>query len=229
MKRLLALTLLGLCCLAAPMAVHAAPETPAATATTQAPPDEVAPDTGGGSGAAPAGPAASTNPEADKLYQQGMQLLHEGSFHDAADSLKNAVKLDGGASEIWYELAMAQAQDGDVREGKRSMQQALKLKPNDPEYHYGLAVMFLKSHDPNHGILELLQVTRLAPKEAGPWFTLGSVYEEKLDRKRAVEAYKHYVELEPNGPMAAQALSRARHLQVQDDFEEQQRRTPIGL
>jgi CHAT domain-containing protein/tetratricopeptide (TPR) repeat protein len=120
------------------------------------------------------------------LSAKGRVDLLEGNSDNAISTLKKAVDLDPGAVSPRIDLASAYVQRAEASGISRD---------------YGFAVEALS------------QVLKQHPDDATAVFNLSIVYGKLLMYDEAIREWQHYLELDPNGPWAAEAKSRLESLQ----------------
>ncbi|ATB42272.1 transcriptional regulator [Cystobacter fuscus] len=89
----------------------------------------------------------------------------------------------------------------------RSYRQMLTLKPDSTEAKAGLGISLVRGETGQYReAIELLEnVTREQPRNASAWLFLGVAREQSRQNKKAIEAYKRYLTLEPSGKYAPDA------------------------
>ncbi|WP_245814978.1 response regulator [Cystobacter ferrugineus] len=89
----------------------------------------------------------------------------------------------------------------------RSYRQMLELKPDSTEARAGLGIALVRGETGKYReAIELLEVvTKEQPRNASAWLFLGVAREQSRQNKKAIEAYKRYLTLEPSGKYAPDA------------------------
>ncbi|WP_043429283.1 response regulator [Cystobacter fuscus] len=89
----------------------------------------------------------------------------------------------------------------------RSYRQMLELKPDSNEARAGLGIALVRGETGKYReAIELLEVvTKEQPRNASAWLFLGVAREQSRQNKKAIEAYKRYLTLEPSGKYAPDA------------------------
>jgi tetratricopeptide (TPR) repeat protein len=94
--------------------------------------------------------------------------------------------------------------------------------------HFGVAEAALKDKDYDRAIKEYLASFDLVPLPA-LLFDVGKAYQLKNDSRSALEYYRRYLDLEPDGPASAQARAEIRVLEQAINAESQPRPTPTAV
>ncbi|MFY0580051.1 response regulator [Cystobacter fuscus] len=93
------------------------------------------------------------------------------------------------------------------RAAARSYRQMLTLKPDSNEAKAGLGIALVRGETGQYReAIDLLEdVTKDQPRNASAWLFLGVAREQSRQNKKAIEAYKRYLTLEPSGKYAPDA------------------------
>lgn len=150
------------------------------------------------------------------LLPLGENQYRAKDLHAAIETYKRALSLNNNNPIIHYRLGYVYAQRGDLDEAERYLQHALEI---DPTYCSAIATMgyvyrrkgevlppgteretyFLKAEG------KLLEALDKAPKsldEEGEswWCTLGALYRQRGQLKKAIDAYKEAAKITPYSP-----------------------------
>jgi len=90
--------------------------------------------------------------------------------------------------------------------------QALKVKPDFVRALYGLAKTYLAMGKPSDATEKLEKAVQLAPEAAAIHFELAQAYSMQEEFRKAYAAYVRVVQLDPDSPLADQALRAAERI-----------------
>jgi Flp pilus assembly protein TadD len=78
-------------------------------------------------------------------YEEGMDLLADGKFHEALTSLRLALKDHAGDPVILQQIAIAYTRIGMTDEAAKTYRHVLQKNPKAAGAHYGLAFLLIRS------------------------------------------------------------------------------------
>ena len=78
-------------------------------------------------------------------YEEGMDLLSDGRFHDALTSLRLALKENPGDPVILQQIAIAYTRIGMTDEAAKTYRHVLQKNPRAAGAHYGLAFLLIRA------------------------------------------------------------------------------------
>ncbi|MEJ2164879.1 MAG: tetratricopeptide repeat protein [Desulfobacterales bacterium] len=90
--------------------------------------------------------------------------------------------------------------------------EALKIKPNFVRALYGLAKTYLSTGKTSEAVDKLEKASQFAPESAPIYFELARAYSIKGDFRKAYASYLRVVQLDPDTPLADQALREAERI-----------------
>jgi len=99
-------------------------------------------------------------------YEEGMELLSEGRFHEALTSLRLALKESPGDPVVLQQIAIAYTRIGMTEEAAKTYRHVLQKEPSASGAHYGLAFLLVRSGRPRDAIPHLKAF--LAEPPVGP-------------------------------------------------------------
>ncbi|MGW8265904.1 MAG: tetratricopeptide repeat protein [Longimicrobiales bacterium] len=88
-------------------------------------------------------------------YEEGMDLLSDGKFHDALTSLRLALKENPGDSVILQQIAIAYTRIGMTDEAAKTYRHVLQKNPRAAGAHYGLAFLLIRSGQAKDAVTHL--------------------------------------------------------------------------
>jgi predicted Zn-dependent protease len=78
-------------------------------------------------------------------YDEGMELLSDGKFHEALTSLRLALKEQPGDPVVLQQIAIAYTRIGMTDEAAKTYRHVLQKDPQASGAHYGLAFLLIRS------------------------------------------------------------------------------------
>ena len=78
-------------------------------------------------------------------YEEGMDLLSDGKFHDALTSLRLALKENPGDPVILQQIAISYTRIGMTEEAAKTYRHVLQKDPKAAGAHYGLAFLLIRA------------------------------------------------------------------------------------
>jgi Flp pilus assembly protein TadD len=127
--------------------------------------------------------AAATDPEDAKRYESGIESLWQGSGSDTADLLTSRA----------LELAAADDNDGALK----LLGAALHVKPDYAEGWNKRATLFFLKGDYAGAMRGIRETIRHEPRHYGAWAALGRILEQSGDDRRALDAYRRAIAINP--------------------------------
>ena len=165
-----------------------------------------------------------------KLRDAGDKALAEKQFDQAIASYEQAVKIDDGDPDLYYNLALAQANAKKYDEASATIDKALKLKPAEAAFiemkkrvsDFKLNEMLTqargvlevgdqayKSGDYNGALKKYEEARAMVPesRQSGIWAQVGRCYAQLKNRDEAVKAFTKAIEISPDDPAYRKALA----------------------
>ncbi|MGD2068054.1 MAG: tetratricopeptide repeat protein [Gemmatimonadota bacterium] len=99
-------------------------------------------------------------------YDEGMDLLAEGKFHEALTSFRLALKESPGDPVVLQQIAIAYTRIGMTDEAAKTYRHVLQKEPDSPGAHYGLAFLLLRSGREEDAIHHLRAFLENAPPDS---------------------------------------------------------------
>ena len=128
------------------------------------------------------------------------------SFQHVLDKINE----DNGTLEGNETAAMALANIGEVymemeefEKAREYLKQAMDVFPGEPTMAYKIGEIYFKRGDTDNGILYYKLAIEAKAEWGPPYRQLGYAYLNKAEYTLAVEAFKKYLEIEPDGAQAA--------------------------
>ncbi|MFO8172713.1 MAG: tetratricopeptide repeat protein [Longimicrobiales bacterium] len=99
-------------------------------------------------------------------YEEGMDLLSDGKFHEALTSLRLALKENPGDPVILQQIAISYTRIGMTDEAAKTYRHVLQRDPNASGAHYGLAFLLIRAGKAQEAVPHLKSF--LAHPPSGP-------------------------------------------------------------
>ena len=94
-------------------------------------------------------------PRSVDYYQEGVDLLTGGKFHEALTSFRLALKESPGDPVVLQQIAICYTRIGMTEEAAKTYRHVLQKNPRASGAHYGLAFILLRSDRPQESIPHL--------------------------------------------------------------------------
>jgi len=150
------------------------------------------------------------SPEALRLYNQGLLLMHQGNHLQAASRFEEAIRIDASFAMAYAKLAQAQLNLGYGNRAEESAskaaQYAIGLPPS--EYYNIVAARARIANEHEKAIEAYKRLLASFPHDVEASFNLGSVYEACGQWDQAIEQYRKVVAADPKYADALGALAR---------------------
>ena len=154
------------------------------------------------------------------LGNLGVAYDGAGKYPEAVDTLQKAVELKPTPA-LYMQLGTDLARVGKIPEAGAACDKAATLDPTSKTVgescYKNMGVVLVNSGKMKDATEPLQKATQLDPKDADAWYLLGNALTNQIDAKKeggkdvyiippgTLEAYQKYLELQPNGPHAADA------------------------
>jgi Flp pilus assembly protein TadD len=97
-------------------------------------------------------------------YEEGLELLSDGKFHEALTSLRLALKEAPGDPVVLQQIAIAYTRIGMTDEAAKTYRHVLQKEPDSPGAHYGLAFLLLRAGRQDEAVRHLQAFLAHPPK-----------------------------------------------------------------
>jgi len=161
------------------------------------------------------------------LSRLGEAYESMGKWQEAADTYQKAIALKPDTAANYNNLGNDLAKLGKVDEARAAYQKYVDLNPTDAALAWrNFGTVLYNSNRMKESIEPLQKATTLDPKNATAWLLLGIALVNTMEFKTegdkitpimqpgTVEAYQHAIDLDPNGPIGAQAKQGLESLQA---------------
>jgi tetratricopeptide (TPR) repeat protein len=161
------------------------------------------------------------------LSRLGEAYEAQGKWQEAADTYQKAITLKPDVAANYNNLGNDLAKSGHIDEARAAYEKYVQLNPTDAALAWrNFGTVLYNSNRMKESIDPLQKATQLDPKNATAWLLLGIALVNTMEFKTVgdkitpvmqpgtVEAYQHAIELDPDGPIGAQAKQGLESLQA---------------
>jgi tetratricopeptide (TPR) repeat protein len=161
------------------------------------------------------------------LSRLGEAYESMGKWQEASDTYQKAIALKPDVAANYNNLGNDLAKLGKVDDARAAYQKYVDLNPTDAALAWrNFGTVLYNSNRMKESIEPLQKATTLDPKNATAWLLLGIAMVNTMEFKTegdkitpvmqpgTVEAYQHAIDLDPNGPIGAQAKQGLESLQA---------------
>jgi tetratricopeptide (TPR) repeat protein len=132
----------------------------------------------------------------------GTAYLSQKNWKDAQLALQKAVALDPNSGEAYLALGAVFNQTKNYPEAETALEQGIKLRPDAPGGHYELAKTYWSMGRWQESAPHARKAVSDMPELAAPHVLLGNILLREGNAPQALQEYRAYLRLEPNGSMA---------------------------
>ena len=97
----------------------------------------------------------SDDSERVDYYEEGLDLLAEGKYHEALTSFRLALKESPGDPIVLQQIAIAYTRIGMTDEAAKTYRHVLQKEPSASGAHYGLAFLLVRAGQPREAVPHL--------------------------------------------------------------------------
>jgi len=152
------------------------------------------------------------------LNNSAVIYFARGDYLDAETALAEAVELDPGDAQSWFNLGLARQKLGKADLGYEALQRAHRIDGDDVEITRALAIVEIDRNDWVQAVAHLTETTRARPDDPDLRLLLGRAQRGLGNLQGAVESFRQALQLDPAGargvgaPAALQLAESARGL-----------------
>jgi tetratricopeptide (TPR) repeat protein len=155
--------------------------------------------------------------EAANQNAEGVRLFRQGYYDGAAQRFQQALYVDPGNADSWYNLAATyhrvgklHRRDADLQQAESLYYQCLQRNPNHQESYRGLAVLLADRGRSDEAFRVVQSWADRSPSLSAPRVELARLYQEAGDRDTAKVRLLEAVTLNPTDSRALAALGKLR-------------------
>ncbi|MCI0623584.1 MAG: rhomboid family intramembrane serine protease [Acidobacteria bacterium] len=135
--------------------------------------------------------------QAEALFREGTQRLHEGKFDQAVSEFCKAIAINSGDARFHLSLGAAHFSLGETEKAIAEYEQSLKLKPDAAETYVNLAIAWKRKGSEDKAVTAYRQAIRLKPDLLPAYFDLGTLYLNAKHDSAAVELFQALLKAKP--------------------------------
>jgi len=128
----------------------------------------------------------------------GMSLRRQNKMEAACDAYRQALQLDPGSIDAWYNLGNAETQLQHWTAAAEAYRRCLALQPGRADAWVTLCEALRRGGTPEAAIEAGLNATSLLPADAETWNALGNAYNDARRYKEAESAYRRAIGVNPD-------------------------------
>ncbi len=133
----------------------------------------------------------------------GTAYMDLGQWEEAESALSKAVELNDKLGLAFLELGSCLNQQKKFAEAEKPLRRALELNPDAAQGHYELGRTYWALGRWQEAEPRARKAAQLKPNLAPVHVLLGNIFLRKREAAAALQEFKEYLRLEPNGPFAA--------------------------
>lgn len=155
------------------------------------------------SGEATAGSKHHQRKQAERWFEAGLALEHEGApVEEVIDAYRKAAEIDPGSAGALVNLGTVYFNQRSWREAERHYREALQADPNYALAHYNLGNLFDEKGDRTRALQHYESALRIYANYADAHYNIALVYQSLNQPLKAVHHWKLYLKLDPNSTWA---------------------------
>ena len=144
--------------------------------------------------------------ESTALNDQGVQLYYQGELAQAAQFLENALKFHPESVEALNNLAVVYTGLNETEKAVSAFQKAVELDPNRAEVLNNKGVLALLDAQPEEALSYLEEADQTESLQIPVLLNLAQAHHALGDYKRAIQAWKLVIAVDPDQEEAARNL-----------------------
>jgi tetratricopeptide (TPR) repeat protein len=150
---------------------------------------------------------AHESENARALNNLGMAIVGEGHADEGEKRIAQALALNPGYPDAWYNLGTLQGRDGRMASAEESFGRALVLRPGYAAAHCNLAVVLWRRGKQETAIAHYEEAIRLCPDYPAANFNLAVIYLERRDYARALALAQNCLRGDPDYPKGRELVA----------------------
>jgi len=153
----------------------------------------------------------------DAHYNLGTLEFEEGHWREAERSLRTylGVEVNRTNAVAWRMLGDALLSSGQTEAAERALTMALQLAPEDSAVLNSLGMSLASRRRYKEAQARFQQAARVNPADPAVALNLAIVFQQQGDRRAALDQYRRYLDLVPEGSATGSVRDLARQLEAQ--------------
>jgi Tfp pilus assembly protein PilF len=159
----------------------------------------------------------SIHPEAQKLFDQGIEFDRQNKDAEAADAFKKAIEIAPDFAEAHLRLAMSydvlqqkKEAEEEYKKAAETYQKSLRQDSKDAKAFYNMALAYNKLGKMDEAAKALRQAVKLEPENDDYQYEFGLALGHVAQYQEAVNALEKALEINPDNYRAQDALEHAK-------------------
>lgn len=142
-------------------------------------------------------PAEAVQTEAEKAYADGMALIKDGKYEEAAGKFSDAVKADEKFGPAYLQRGICRAMLQEREDALKDLERAVELMPENYEAFYQKAMLLYTGGLTDEAEKAFTDLAGRFPEKAAGCYYLGVISERRMDLPKALEWFSAAIEREP--------------------------------
>jgi len=142
----------------------------------------------------------------DALYQRLAQAKTDEEAQGIAGAIERAQLHSGSDTADLLMSRALQATQTDQKVAVELLSAVIKLRPDFAEAFNKRATLFFLQQDYVRSMADIAETLRREPRTFGAWAGLGMILRDTGDKKRAYEAFRHALAINPHLPEVRKAV-----------------------
>src|SRR5687768_26516 len=154
-------------------------------------------------------PTSQAREDAYRANNIGVALLEQFKHKEAAESFRNALKIDPKLTLARVNLSIALFNVPDLPAAQREAQLATGLAPQLPQPHYVAGLIAKLQSRPEEALAAFQRVLKIDPNDVGTNINLGQIYAQQRKYPEAIAAFRLALAAEPYNATALYSVGQA--------------------
>src|SRR5687768_6282368 len=154
-------------------------------------------------------PTSQAREDAYRANNIGVALLEQFKHKEAAESFRNALKIDPKLTLARVNLSIALFNVPDLPAAQREAQIAAGLAPQLPQPHYIAGLIAKLQSRPEEALAAFQRVLKIDPNDVGTNVNVGQIYSQQRKYPEAIAAFRLALAAEPYNATALYSLGQA--------------------
>ncbi len=143
----------------------------------------------------------------------GLAYTQMRRWDSAQLAFEEAIKVEPSNAQAFLGLGSSLNEQHDYPAAQKALEESLKLKPESAEAHYELARALCSLGKWQAAQPHAQQAIAINPDYAGPHALMGNIYVQAEDAEGALNEFRAYLRLAPEGDLAPQAKEMVQQLE----------------